>query len=528
MGMTHRQLLWRVELPLAVPEIIAGLRIATVSTVAIATLAVFAGAGGLGAEIYAEPHLQDRDRHLRRDRDRDGDRLRRPAGRRAAPDLALAEGEAGMIAAGSSLALPLASVLDSFSGAIEFIFSQRESELGRRGTQVGGLDQVWELTWSHIEVSALALAVSLVLALPIGVLLGHRGKGELLAVAIGNAGRAIPELALIAFMVAFIGVGLLNVTIALVVLGIPPILTNTFVGIRQVDRGAVEAARGMGMTRVEVVRKVELPLAVPTIMTGVRTAAINIVATATIAPLAGVLTLGDFILTRNVYGDEGVLAGAILVALLALAVELALAGVQRLLTPAGPRAAARGARAHRIPATPRGGECPAERREEPSMSTKIRLRALFALLAVAVLSRRHRRLRRRRRDDGAAADGRGLIEANPDNNGVADHGRLEELHRAVHPRRDLRPGARGRGLRRQHRPQPGRRDGRAEGAEGRRDRRLSRVHLDRPDLVLRHQPGGRPGGRPAGVRGVAGGLRERGPGRLPADPVQQRQRGRHC
>ena len=119
------------------------------------------------------------------------------------------------------------------------------------------------------------------------------------------------------------------------VLGIPPILTNAFVGIRQVDRGAVEAARGMGMSAFEVVRKVELPLAVPTIMTGVRTAAINIVATATIAPLVGVLTLGDFIISPNVYGDEGVLAGAILVALLVLVVELALAGVQRLLTPRG-------------------------------------------------------------------------------------------------------------------------------------------------------------------------------------------------
>jgi osmoprotectant transport system permease protein len=245
----------------------------------------------------------------------------------------VAKGKAGVIAAGLSPGLPLASVVDSFSGAIEFIFQQRDAELG--GTQVGGLGQVWDLAWRHIEISGLALAAALVLALPIGVALGHRGKGELLAVAIGNAGRAIPELALIAFMVAFVGVGLVNLTIALMVLGIPPILTNTFVGIRQVDRGAVEAARGMGMTGGEIVRKVELPLAAPTIMTGVRTAAINIVATATLGPLVGELTLGDFIINRNVYGDEGVLAGAILVALLALAVELGLAGVQRLLTPRG-------------------------------------------------------------------------------------------------------------------------------------------------------------------------------------------------
>jgi osmoprotectant transport system permease protein len=238
-----------------------------------------------------------------------------------------------VIAAGLSPAFPLASVVDSFAGAIEFIFQPRESEL--EGAQVGGLGQVWDLAWRHIEISALALGVALAVALPIGVVLGHRGKGELLAIAIGNAGRAVPELALIAFMVAFVGVGLVNLTIALMVLGIPPILTNTFVGVRQVDRGAVEAARGMGMTGAEIVRKVELPLAAPTIMTGVRTAAINIVATATLGPLVGQLTLGDFIINRNVYGDEGVLAGAILVALLALAVELALAAVQRLLTPRG-------------------------------------------------------------------------------------------------------------------------------------------------------------------------------------------------
>jgi osmoprotectant transport system permease protein len=119
------------------------------------------------------------------------------------------------------------------------------------------------------------------------------------------------------------------------VLGIPPILTNTFVGIRQVDRGAVEAARGMGMTAWEVLRRVELPLAVPTIMSGVRTAAINIIATSTIASLAGVTTLGDFIINEGVYGEQGVLAGAILVAVLALTVEFLLAGLQRLLTPRG-------------------------------------------------------------------------------------------------------------------------------------------------------------------------------------------------
>jgi osmoprotectant transport system permease protein len=232
------------------------------------------------------------------------------------------------------MSLPPASFLDSFGNAIEFIFEpQQPTRLV--GNEVGGLEQAWELMWTQIWISALALAIACAIAIPIGVYLGHRGTGELLAVAVGNAGRAIPELALIAAMAAFIGVGVLNVTIALMVLGIPPILTNTFVGVRQVDPGAVEAARGMGMRELGVIRRVELPLSVPTVMSGVRTGAITIVATATIAPLAGVLTLGDFIINRGVYGEEGVLAGAILVALLALVVELLLAGVQRLLTPRG-------------------------------------------------------------------------------------------------------------------------------------------------------------------------------------------------
>lgn len=232
------------------------------------------------------------------------------------------------------MTVPLA-FLDAFSGAIEFIFSPRESVGG--GTEVGGLGQVGELTIEHLKVSGAAMAGGLALALPVGLFLGHRGRAELLAVGIGNAGRAIPELALIAFLVAFVGVGFLNVTIALVVLAIPPILTNTFVGVRQVDGDAIDAARGVGMSEREIALRVELPLAAPTIMAGVRTAAINVIATATIAPLAGVLTLGDFILARNVYGDQGVLAGAILVALLALAVELTLSIVQTLLTPKGVR-----------------------------------------------------------------------------------------------------------------------------------------------------------------------------------------------
>jgi osmoprotectant transport system permease protein len=234
----------------------------------------------------------------------------------------------------SSLASLLQPAAYSFTGAFEFIFNEQTSNV-TGGKKVGGIHQVLELAATQIEVTILALLLALAIALPAALYFGHRGVGELVAVGIGNAGRAVPELALIALIAVLIGVGTLNLTIALAVLGIPPILTNTFVGIRQVDPASVDAARGSGMTEFEVLRKVELPLAVPSIMGGIRSSAVNIVATATIAPLVGVLTLGEFILNENVYGADGVLAGAIVVAVLALIFEFGLALVQRRLTSKG-------------------------------------------------------------------------------------------------------------------------------------------------------------------------------------------------
>jgi osmoprotectant transport system permease protein len=225
-------------------------------------------------------------------------------------------------------------VFANFTGAFEFIFSPQVSNV-TGGKKVGGFSKVLELALAQVKVSALALALAMVIALPIGLYFGHRGTGEQLAIGLGNASRAVPELAVIALLAAVVGVGLGPLVIALALLGVAPILTTTFVGIRQVDRGALDAARGIGMTEIEVLRKVELPLAVPSIMSGIRTASINIIATATIAPLAGVLTLGNFILNENVYGSNGVLAGAIVVAVLALIFEFALAGLQRLLTSKG-------------------------------------------------------------------------------------------------------------------------------------------------------------------------------------------------
>jgi osmoprotectant transport system permease protein len=233
------------------------------------------------------------------------------------------------------LSLPL-SVLHTFVGAFNFIFHSRASTV-TGANQVGGPAEVWELMRAQIKVSALGLGLSTALALPVGVYFGHKGRGQFFAVAFGNAGRALPEIAIVFLLAALIGVGIGNVAIALMILGIPPILTNSYVAVRQVDQDAVRAARGMGMTELGVLLRVELPLGVPTIMSGVRTSAINIIATATIASYVGYPDLGDFITQPQVYGTEGVVAGAILVAFLAIAAELTLAGVQWLLTPKGLR-----------------------------------------------------------------------------------------------------------------------------------------------------------------------------------------------
>ena len=223
--------------------------------------------------------------------------------------------------------------LGEFGKAIHFIFHQHESPSG--GAQVGGLAQIWNLMWVHLKLSGAAMGVACGISIPLGRWLGHIGKGGFLAINASNIGRAVPSLALIAFFVAYLGVGFTNVTLALVLLAIPPILTNAYTGVRQVDRDTVDSARGMGMTGAQIVRRVELPLALPLIFGGIRISAVNVVATATIAPLAGVITLGDPIINVNTYGDEGRLAAAIVVALLAVVTEVSLGAVQRAVTPRG-------------------------------------------------------------------------------------------------------------------------------------------------------------------------------------------------
>jgi osmoprotectant transport system permease protein len=240
-----------------------------------------------------------------------------------------------------------ASVLSTFGDGLDFIVDPRT---GRGGGEVGGLSANGDLVWEHLKLTFAAMAAACAVALPIGLWLGHTRRGAFLAVSISNIGRAVPAIALLFLFFAFLGAGFANVALALTLLAIPPILTNAYVGVREVDPDAVDAARGMGMTGLQVLRRVELPLAAGLVFGGIRTSAVNVVATATIAPLAGVVTLGDPIINPSVYGEEGRLGAAILVALLAVLTELVLAAVQRAATPRGlERRAPRG----RLVASPR-------------------------------------------------------------------------------------------------------------------------------------------------------------------------------
>jgi osmoprotectant transport system permease protein len=228
---------------------------------------------------------------------------------------------------------PTLAVLGEFGDAINFIFHARENQ---RGAPVGGSHNL-TLLWEHLKLTGAAMALALVIALPAGLILGHTGKFSFLAITTSNVGRAVPSVALIALFIAFFprSPEFLNVTLALALLAIPPILTNAYVGVQQTDRDAVDAARGMGLSGAQIVRSVELPLALPLIFGGIKTSTVNVIATATIAPLVGVVTLGDPLVAFAVYGRAGQIGASIIVAVLAIAAEVGLSAVQRAVTPAG-------------------------------------------------------------------------------------------------------------------------------------------------------------------------------------------------
>ena len=193
---------------------------------------------------------------------------------------------------------------------------------------------MWDKTLEHLEISAKALAIAIVLGLPLGAWLGHLHRGSFLAINGSNILRALPSLAVIAIGLGFFGVDQTNVIFALVVLGFPVIRTNPYGAVDGVDPDAVEAARGMGMSRRQILTKVELPLALPLTFAGIRTAAVFIVATATLGGIVGGGGLGDIIVNQSSYFLKGVIAGAIAVTALAFAADFALWLVQRVVTPA--------------------------------------------------------------------------------------------------------------------------------------------------------------------------------------------------
>jgi osmoprotectant transport system permease protein len=196
-------------------------------------------------------------------------------------------------------------------------------------------DGVLDLLAQHLRISVLAVLAAMVVGVPIGALLGHTRRGGGFAVALSNVSRAVPTLALLTiFAVTPIGFGPRATTIALAVFAVPPVLTNTVVGFRGVDRDVVEAARAMGMTGRQLLLRAELPLAAPLVMTGIRTAAVQVVATATLAALVAGGGLGRIITLGFRQQDYGaVLAGALLVAALALLTEVVLAALAWALTP---------------------------------------------------------------------------------------------------------------------------------------------------------------------------------------------------
>lgn len=180
----------------------------------------------------------------------------------------------------------------------------------------------------HLQLSGLAIGIAAAIALPVGLSLGHTGRGAFVAINVANLGRALPSLALIALGLVFsitlgLGLGFWPTLFALVPLALPPILTNTYVAVRGVDRDTVEAARGMGLRESQILGQVELPLALPLILAGLRTASVNVVATATLGALVAGGALGRYIVDGLATQEyERLFAGALLVALLAIATEL--------------------------------------------------------------------------------------------------------------------------------------------------------------------------------------------------------------
>lgn len=189
----------------------------------------------------------------------------------------------------------------------------------------------WDALWRHLFLSGAALAISVVVCVPLGVVIARRVNLAQAVITVFGSLRLIPSLAVLFLALPYLGLGVRPALFALTLLALPPVLINTYAGIRNVDSSTVEAARGVGMSPWQVLRRVELPLALPSIITGIRTAAVEVISSATLASFINGGGFGDFIQIGFALNQTGImLLGALPVAVLALGVELLFSGAQRL------------------------------------------------------------------------------------------------------------------------------------------------------------------------------------------------------
>ena len=196
--------------------------------------------------------------------------------------------------------------------------------------QLSGSDNIPQLIYEHFWYSIVTVVIATAIALPAGLYCGHTGRFAFLAINIGNAGRALPTLGLMTLLVTLMGLGMVPVFISLVILAIPAVLTQTYAGIHGVDSNLTDAARGMGMRPLQVLLRVEIPVALPLIFSGIRNAFLQVIATATVAAYVGVGGLGRLLVDGIALNEyDRVVAGAILVALVAVTVDIFTDIVQR-------------------------------------------------------------------------------------------------------------------------------------------------------------------------------------------------------
>jgi osmoprotectant transport system permease protein len=193
-----------------------------------------------------------------------------------------------------------------------------------------------QLLITHVELSALALIIAILIAVPVALAVRNTPTGAAVAIKVGNIGRAVPSLALLALALPFFGFGFTSALLALAALAIPPILINASTALREVNPGVIDAARGMGLSGSQILAGIQLPIAAPVIFAGIRTSAVQVVASATLATFIGGGGLGDLIVEGFQRGDTAILlAGALSVAVLSIITEVGFAGIEWGLTPKG-------------------------------------------------------------------------------------------------------------------------------------------------------------------------------------------------